>query len=157
MLDGKNKPPTFPLMYGHPTHTEQQFPLGSEGSHSTEFRRQSTRFQREGDTIIRTLESMMTGRNGAILEDRLAITASHVGKTKAYGIAPPARLLYKWQTSIPRDWIGKVLPIAKVVGQNCLYVNDGKGSNINIHLMSSKEIYKVFTAFKPKQLTCKDK
>lgn len=38
-----------------------------------------------------------------------------------------------------------------------MYVNDGKGSKINIHLMSSKEIYKVFVSRKKKQLTCKDK
>lgn len=49
-----------------------------------EFDRQATKFDREGETLIGTLESMMQGKNASSLDERLTQTAAHVGKTKAF-------------------------------------------------------------------------
>lgn len=48
-----------------------------------EFERQSLKLNKEGETLIGTLEAMMKGKNTPLLNERLTQTASHVGKTKA--------------------------------------------------------------------------
>lgn len=48
-----------------------------------EFERQSNKLQKEGETLIMTLESMMNGKNVRILDERLTHTASYIGKNKA--------------------------------------------------------------------------
>lgn len=49
----------------------------------SEFERQSLKLQAEGETLIKTVESMTTGKAAVSLEHKLNQTASSVGQTKA--------------------------------------------------------------------------
>lgn len=49
----------------------------------TEFHRLSTKLDREGETILNTLEAMTQGRNTSTIDEKLSQAAAQVGKTKA--------------------------------------------------------------------------
>lgn len=74
-----------------------------------------------------------------------------------FGFSPPNTVLRRWTSNIPKAWLDQILPIPKIVRGNSLYVRDLKGAKTDVHLLSPKEIYKIFSKEKKIKLTFKDK
>lgn len=50
---------------------------------ATEFEHLAAKLEKEGETLISTLETMMQGKNALSLDERLSHAAAHVGKSKS--------------------------------------------------------------------------
>lgn len=72
----------------------------------TEFDRQASKLQREGETLITTIESMMKGKNTPSLEEGLSHMASFIGNSKAnlQSKMEERRLFHAKRQPTTKDW-----------------------------------------------------